>query len=161
LTREIYLGAGQNVASNKIEGKIMKKFFITVIAVTGLLLGSGVSAPIRGQTKNVQSQTQNSHPAHPGDINYVEGQASIGDQALSPDSVGSAGLDRGQSLITRAGKVEILLTPGVFLRVADNSTVKMISPDLANTEVRWKKAASWWRLWISARKTTFESIRTT
>ena len=32
--------------------------------------------------------------------------------------------------------MEILLTPGVFLCVADNSTVKMISPDLANTRSR-------------------------
>jgi hypothetical protein len=38
-------------------------------------------------------------------------------------------------LTTQAGKVELLLTPGVFLRIADNSAVKMISPDLANTEV--------------------------
>ncbi|MFZ0735805.1 MAG: hypothetical protein WAM96_01815 [Candidatus Acidiferrales bacterium] len=33
----------------------------------------------------------------------------------------------------------ILLTPGVFLRVADNSSVKMVSPDLADTEVMLEK----------------------
>lgn len=36
---------------------------------------------------------------------------------------------------TQSGKVEVLLTPGVFLRVDSNSVVKMVSPDLANTEV--------------------------
>ena len=41
----------------------------------------------------------------------------------------------GQSLTTQTGKAEVLLTPGVVLRVADNSAVKMISADLANTQV--------------------------
>jgi hypothetical protein len=35
--------------------------------------------------------------------------------------------------------VEILLTPGVFLRVAENSSVKMVSPDLANIRVSLEK----------------------
>ncbi len=82
---------------------------------------------------------QDQHPAVPGSINYVEGEAAIGAQVLSSDSAGSARLDKGQTLTTKAGKVEILLTPGVFLRVADNSSVKMVSPDLANTEVMLEK----------------------
>ncbi|HEY8998326.1 MAG TPA: FecR domain-containing protein [Edaphobacter sp.] len=35
-----------------------------------------------------------------------------------------------------AGKAEILLTPGIFLRVGANSTVQMITPNLTQTEVR-------------------------
>lgn len=104
----------------------------SLVAVAGLLLATSVSVPVGGQI-------QNSQPARPGSINYVEGQASIGNVPVSPNSVGSVELGRGQSLTTQAGKVEILLTPGVFLRVADNSTVKMISPDLANTEVDLEK----------------------
>jgi hypothetical protein len=81
-----------------------------------------------------QAPQQGARQARPGAINYVEGHALIDGQVLNPDSVGSAILDRGQTLTTQSGKVEILLTPGVFLRVADKSEVKMISPDLANTE---------------------------
>jgi hypothetical protein len=55
-------------------------------------------------------------PGNPGSINYVEGQASIGGETLNPKSIGSIELEKGQSLTTQAGKVEILLTPGVFLR---------------------------------------------
>jgi hypothetical protein len=55
---------------------------------------------------------------------------------LTPNSVGAAALDRDQTLTTQAGRVEILLTPGVFLRVGDNSSVRMVSPDLANTRVQ-------------------------
>ena len=72
----------------------------------------------------------------PGALNYVEGQASIGAESLSPQSVGSAILQPNQVLnTTPGGKAEILLTPGVFLRVGSNSSVKMISPSLTNTEV--------------------------
>jgi len=72
--------------------------------------------------------------ALPGTLNYIEGQAYIGDQALNSKSIGSAELQPGQSLTTENGKAEILLTPGVFLRVGDNSTVTMISSNLTNTE---------------------------
>lgn len=78
-------------------------------------------------------------PPRPGSINYIEGEASIGTNSLTPASVGSVVLEKNQSLETQAGKVEILLTPGVFLRVAENSSVRMVSPDLANTRVLLEK----------------------
>jgi hypothetical protein len=71
----------------------------------------------------------------PGTVNYVEGQASIGSQTLNEKSGGSVELTSGQTLTTQNGKVEVLLTPGVLLRVGDNSTLKMVSPSLSNTEV--------------------------
>ena len=71
----------------------------------------------------------------PGTINYVEGQVAIGGEPLNSKSVGSAVLDRDQLLETNRGKAEILLTPGVFLRVGDNSEVRMVSPELTNTQV--------------------------
>lgn len=73
--------------------------------------------------------------ALPGTLNYVEGQASINGQTLDAQSIGSTELQSGETLITGNGKAEILLTPGVFLRVGSNSVVRMISPDLTNTEV--------------------------
>lgn len=76
------------------------------------------------------------HPARPGSINYVEGQASLDGTTLDASCVGTLEVAANQSVTTQAGKLEILLTPGVFLRVADNSTVKMISPDLAMTKVQ-------------------------
>jgi hypothetical protein len=41
----------------------------------------------------------------------------------------------GQSLNVEKGKAEVLLTPGVFLRIGDNSSIQMNSADLLNTEV--------------------------
>ena len=42
----------------------------------------------------------------------------------------------GQTVATVNGKAEVLLTPGVFLRLGDNSAVTMVSPDLTKTEVQ-------------------------
>ncbi|MGB7130130.1 MAG: hypothetical protein WBD59_04945, partial [Candidatus Sulfotelmatobacter sp.] len=60
----------------------------------------------------------------------------IADQSLSSQSVGKVILNNGQTLVVHQGKVEVLLTPGVFLRVGDHSSVTMLSNGLANTEVR-------------------------
>jgi len=72
-------------------------------------------------------------------LNYVEGQASIEGQNLGPEAIGKKELNPGQSLETQAGKVELLLTPGVFFRLGDNSSVTMISPGLIDTELRLNK----------------------
>src|SRR5215472_1397361 len=72
--------------------------------------------------------------AVPGTLNYVEGQASIGSQAVDSQSIGTE-LQSGQSLTTQKGKAEFLLTPGVFVRLGDDSSAQMISPDLTNTRL--------------------------
>jgi hypothetical protein len=82
-----------------------------------------------------QLQQQGADPARPGTLNYVEGQASIDGLQISPSSVGRTELQPGQYLATANGKVELLLTPGIFLRLDNNSMVKMIQPDLTHTEV--------------------------
>ena len=97
-------------------------------AITGFFLAAILSAPAWGTTGSVRT-------AIPGTLNYVEGVVSMGTQALDSKSIGSAELQPSQSLTTGKGKAEILLTPGVFLRVGANSSVEMISPSLTNTEV--------------------------
>jgi hypothetical protein len=91
-------------------------------------------------TVTVNAQYQGGrNPGRPGSLNYVEGQVSIGTQAINDQSVGSAKLEPGQSVVTELGKAEILLTPGAFLRLGDNTSVKMISSGLTNTEVQVQK----------------------
>jgi hypothetical protein len=79
---------------------------------------------------------QSGNQARPGTLNYIEGQASIEGRALSPKSVGNTTLEAGQVLATANGKAEILLTPGIFVRLGNDTTVQMISPDLTHTEIR-------------------------
>ncbi len=78
-------------------------------------------------------------PARPGTVNYVEGATFLEGTQLNAKDVGSVNLDAGQILTTGNGKAEILLTPGVFLRVDDNSAIKMVSPDLMLTQVELMK----------------------
>jgi len=73
--------------------------------------------------------------AHPGTINYVEGSVSVNGEAIAPSSIGSADLRPNAVLKTDVGKAEVLLTPGVFLRVGNNSQVRMISSGLTDTRV--------------------------
>lgn len=82
---------------------------------------------------------QNVNPASPGTLNYVEGQASIEGHQLSRNSVGRTEMQPGQVIATANGKAEILLTPDIFLRLGDESTVQMVSPDLTHTEVRLER----------------------
>jgi FecR protein len=82
---------------------------------------------------------QSANPAEPGTLNYIEGQVSINGQAVNWSSVGFTALNEGQVIETGNGKAEVLLTPGVFLRLDDNSAVRMISPNLASTEVELVK----------------------
>src|SRR5215469_10984282 len=79
------------------------------------------------------------NPALPGTINYVEGRAQIGPEMLNSKSVGSAELEAGQTLSTSEGRTELLLTPGVFLRLDNNSSAKMLSPSLTDTRVEIDK----------------------
>jgi len=74
--------------------------------------------------------------ATPGMLNYVEGQASVNGQPVTTRSVGSVQLEPNQVLETGRGRAEILLTPGIFLRIGDNSSVRMVSPNLMDTRVQ-------------------------
>jgi hypothetical protein len=75
------------------------------------------------------------NPAGPGTINYVEGGAKLAGGLLTPESVGNATLETGQELTTGEGRAEMLLAPGVFLRLDDDSAVRMVSPSLTHTAV--------------------------
>lgn len=96
--------------------------------IASFFLAAVLSAPAWGATA-----------ALPGTLNYVEGQASIGDQSLDAKSVGSVTLQAGQTLNTGTGKAEVLLTPGVFFRLGDDSAATLVSPSLTNTEIALAK----------------------
>ena len=75
----------------------------------------------------------------PGTVNYLEGQVSVNGTQLRPKSAGSAEVGENQILSTDRGKAEVLLTPGVFLRVGDNSSFRMVSSGLTDTQVQLER----------------------
>ena len=106
----------------------------TITKVAGVFLAALLSAQAWGADTR-----QPNTIATPGTVNYVEGQVSIGQEVLTSDSIGTAKLEPNQFLFTGKGKAEVLLTPGVFLRLGDDSSVQMVSPDLLNTRVALQK----------------------
>ena len=73
--------------------------------------------------------------AHSGVIQYVEGQVTLEGKTVAPKFAEFPDVKPGQTLATEDGRAEVLLTPGVFLRIAENSSFKMISNKLASTRV--------------------------
>jgi hypothetical protein len=73
--------------------------------------------------------------ARHGTINYTEGQVTLEGQAVAKKSLGNLEVAPGHVLRTGRGKAEVLLTPGVFLRLGDDSAVRMVSGSLTDTRV--------------------------
>lgn len=112
----------------------MKSRSIALPALLGLgLMGMPLFAADQGD------QATQPHQAIPGTVNYVEGTVYLNGSQLNAKDVGNATVEPGQELTTGKGKAEMLLTPGVFLRLDDNSVAKMVSPDLTMTQVELDK----------------------
>jgi hypothetical protein len=105
---------------------------LQVQGLASLFLAAVLSVPALANTTGSNASPNS---AVPGTLNYVEGQVSVAGQPVDHNAVGKTTLEVGQSMDTQAGKAEILLTPGVFLREGGNSSVKMTSSGLADTEV--------------------------
>jgi len=72
----------------------------------------------------------------PGAVNYVEGQVSLnGENLSSSSSLRSTVLQPNGVIDTGQGYAEVLLTPGAFLRIGNNSEVRMISSGLIDTKL--------------------------
>jgi hypothetical protein len=111
---------------------------IAFLVVAGLSFAQGstsVQVP-NGPASNTVAYGQ--APAHrqavPGTINYVEGSAMLNGQVLGPSAAGYSVAEPNQSIETQAGFVEVLLTPGAFLRIGHNSQVSFDSLGLANLQ---------------------------
>jgi hypothetical protein len=73
--------------------------------------------------------------ALPGTINYIEGQVLINGNLLNSRQEGNVSLQRDDMLSTTQGKVEVLLSPGAFLRVGNNSQIRMVSPGMGDPTI--------------------------
>ena len=88
-----------------------------------------------GGSCSILSAQQPGRAALPGTLNYFEGQVSINGQVINRNQVGYAGMLPNETLSTGIGKAEVLLTPGVFVRVGNNSVIRLVSADIAEPQV--------------------------
>jgi hypothetical protein len=84
---------------------------------------------------------QNVISAKSGLINWTEGQVFLGDSAVEQKFGEYADIKTGQHLRTEEGRAEVLLTPGVFLRVAENSEIAMVANALSDTRIEIVKGS--------------------
>jgi FecR-like protein len=72
---------------------------------------------------------------HSGVLYFFEGSVSLGGQPLEQKFGKFPDLGEGRELRTGQGRAEVLLTPGVILRIGDNSAIRMVSQQLTDTRV--------------------------
>lgn len=73
--------------------------------------------------------------AHAGLIQFSDGSVFLDDQRVEQKTGKFDQMNNGSELRTQDGRVEVLLTPGTFLRMGANSAIRMISNRLDDTRV--------------------------
>lgn len=72
---------------------------------------------------------------HSGVVHYFEGAVTLNGQPLEARLGKFASMADGSELRTAQGRAEVLLTPGVVLRLDQNSSLRMLSNAMADTRV--------------------------
>jgi hypothetical protein len=73
--------------------------------------------------------------ARAGMVHHTEGKVFIADKEVVSKTTEFPEVKEGQVLRTEEGRAEVLLTPGVFLRVAENSGFRMVGNRLSDVRV--------------------------
>jgi len=79
---------------------------------------------------------------HSGTINYSEGAAFLDNSPVSQQVGTFSAIPEGSTLRTEKGRAEVLLTPGVFLRIDENSAIRILSNALTKTRVEFLQGAA-------------------
>jgi len=80
--------------------------------------------------------------AKAGAIDYVEGKVYLGDELVAPSATKFPDIKENAVVRTTDGRAEVLLTPGIVLRLAENSTFRMISNRLIDTRVELQRGSA-------------------
>ncbi len=75
--------------------------------------------------------------AKSGLIHYAEGRVYLGDQLVESKFGEFPDIKENAQVRTEDGRVEILLTPGVFLRLGENSAIRMVTNRLIDTRLEF------------------------
>jgi hypothetical protein len=109
-----------------------RAIFCRVAGAAGCVAGC---AAILAMSLAPRASAQSVISAHSGVIHYIEGDVSVDGAPVHPKFAEFPDVKAGQLVATADGRAEILLTPGVFLRIAENSSVRMLSNALADTRL--------------------------
>ena len=93
----------------------------TIIGLAAMLAGSAVAQSVIS--------------AKSGLVHYAEGTVTLAGKPAAPTITDFPEMKAGEELRTELGRAEVLLSPGVFLRVAENSAVRMVSNRIEDTKI--------------------------
>lgn len=110
---------------------------VVVMRFTRVLLSSAAALVL---TMQVSAQAVIS--AHSGVVHFSEGSVFIDDHPLDHKVATFPNIKEGSTLRTEKGRAEVLLTPGVFLRLDENSAIRMKSDSLSDTQVEFLRGAA-------------------
>ena len=79
--------------------------------------------------------------AHSGIVHSVDGQAFLDNKQVEPKFGQYPEIKENQEFRTEDGRAEVLLTPGVFLRMGQSSAIRMVSNQLTDTRVEILKGS--------------------
>ena len=97
-----------------------------MVALSTLALASAAGIPVLAQS--VVS-------THSGLVYFFVGSVYLGDEHLEQKFGRFPDIGEGRELRTALGRAEVLLTPGVFLRLDENSSVRMLATAFPDTRV--------------------------
>src|SRR3982074_3071834 len=80
--------------------------------------------------------------ARSGLINFAEGEVFLSDQPVEQKAGKFPEIREGAELRTEAGRAEVLLTPGMLLRVGPDSSITMRSASLIDTRVEFRRGSA-------------------
>jgi hypothetical protein len=80
--------------------------------------------------------------ARAGVVNFSEGAVFLDNQSLNQQFGTFPAIREGSTLRTEKGRAEILLTPGVFLRIDHDSSVRLVSSALSDTRLEFLQGAA-------------------
>jgi hypothetical protein len=97
-------------------------------------IGFGAIALVLSATSAFSQQAIS---ARSGMIHYVEGKVFAGNEQLDGKFGNFPQIKENQVVRTEEGRAEVLLTPGVFLRIGENSSFRMITNRLIDTRLEF------------------------
>jgi hypothetical protein len=96
---------------------------------------SGIVLLVLGLLAGLPAFAQSVISAQSGLIHYTEGQVFLGDSTVQARA-GQFPQMKGQNVLrTEEGRAEILLNPGAFLRIGENSSIRMVSGQITNARL--------------------------
>jgi FecR protein len=104
----------------------MNRLLCPTLTVFGLIALSGTAA-----------FAQSVISAHSGLIHYVEGRVLLDGKPVEVKVSTFPEVKENMELRTEDGRAEVLLNPGVFLRLSENSAIRMVSNKLSNSQVEF------------------------